>query len=232
MSALTPRLIIVLLGNFTLVPTSWSAAAAEPPVQDEMVMGESLDAVAGLRAGDWLVRGRLSGSIPTESRSHVDRIGGRIDTPAVVLPDCDVSYFITDHIAIEVQAGAVRTRPFIRASSVGDIAIGSIWNAAAMAMAQYHILPSTRFNPYLGFGLAATTPLAIAPATGIPNFQIKSQFSGVIQIGFDYHIFGKWFANAMVKYVFVPKQSYEFGDLKVEADLNTLIIGAGLGYRF
>ena len=115
---------------------------------------------------------------------------------------------------------------------MGDIAIGSIWNAAAMGVVQIHFLPNARFNPYLGVGVAATTPLAITPARGIADFKLKSQVSPVLQAGVDFHLGGNWFGNAMVKYVFVPRNSYALGGVTVEAEMNMLILGAGLGYRF
>jgi outer membrane protein len=227
MSAFAPRLVPVLAGLLALAPPG-AARAAEPPGP----AAASLEPGAGLRAGDWLVRGRIAGSIPTESRARIDLIGGRVETPAALLPDLDVSYFLTDHVAFEAQAGAVRTRPVIRDSLVGDIAIGSIWNAAAMGLVQLHLLPGARLNPYVGIGVAASTPIAITPARGIPDFKLKAQVSPVLQAGLDYHLGGNWFANAMVKYVFVPTQSYAIGGVKVEADLNMLVVGAGLGYRF
>lgn len=228
MSAFVPRLIPILAGLLALAAPTGAARAGEPPSP----AAADPEPGAGLRAGDWLVRGRLAGSIPTERRARIDLIGGRVETPAALLPDLDVSYFLTDHVAIEAQAGAVRTRPVIRDSLVGDIAIGSIWNAAAMGLVQLHLLPGARLNPYLGIGVAATTPIAIAPARGIPDFTLKAQVSPVLQAGADYHLGGNWFANAMVKYVFVPRQSYAIGGVAVEADLNMLVVGAGLGYRF
>ncbi|GJD84736.1 OmpW/AlkL family protein [Methylobacterium haplocladii] len=231
MSAFTFPLALVCVGLPAFGLSAHATRAAEPFSLVE-ADAKSVGMDAGLQAGDWLVRGRLSGSIPTQRRSHIDLIGGKIDTPAAILPDFDVSYFLTDHVAIEGQAGAVRTRPAIRNSLVGDIAIGSIWNAAAMGIVQYHFLPIARLNPYLGVGVAATTPLAIEPARGIPDFKLKSQASPVLQAGFDYRITGNWFANAMVKYVFLPRSAYELGGVKVTAEMNMLIVGAGLGYRF
>jgi outer membrane protein len=207
--------------------STWAAEPSDPAG----AWSAPVDA-AGLQAGDWLVRGRLAGTIPMQRSSRIEFIGGQIDTPTAILPDFDVSYFLTDHIAVEAQAGAVRTRPVIRNSLLGDIAIGSIWSAAAMGTVQYHILPNARLNPYLGVGVAANTPLAIEPAAGIPDFKLKSQASFVIQAGLDYHLTGNWFANTTVKCVFLPRQSYAVAGVKVEAEMNMLIVGAGLGYRF
>ncbi|KQO73055.1 hypothetical protein ASF22_01600 [Methylobacterium sp. Leaf87] len=202
-----------------------AAHGAEPAV-------EPLPAAVGLRAGDWLVHGRIIGMVPTERTSRIEAIGGRIDTPAALLPDVDLSYFLTDHIAVSGQAGAIRTRPMIRDSLVGDIAIGSIWNAAVSGVVRYHFLPGARFNPYLGVGVSATTPVAVRPAPGISAFTVPSQTSPLLQAGFDHHLTGNWFANVMVKYVFVPPVAYEIAGVKVKTDLNMLVLGAGLGYRF
>lgn len=169
---------------------------------------------------------------PDGTDLRIEFIGGRVDTPAAVLPDLDVSYFLTDHLAVSGQAGAIRSRPVIRNSLVGDIAIGSIWNAVVSGVVRYHFLPNARFNPYLGVGASATTSIAVYPAKGIPAFTVKSQTSPLIQAGFDYHLTGNWFGNAMVKYVFVPPVSYEVAGVDVKADLNMLVVGAGIGYRF
>lgn len=187
---------------------------------------------AGLRAGDWLVRGRLARTMPTAQRSRIDLIGGRIETPETLIPDAEIAYFLTDHVSVEIQAGASASRPAIRGSQVGDLAIGTVWTAAAMGLVQVHFLPQARFNPYLGLGVIATTPLSIAPAPGIPDFKLRTEIGTVLQVGFDYHLTGRWFANAVAKYVFMPKRTYGFGGVKAEVDLNVLIVGAGLGYRF
>lgn len=234
--SLARSLVGFLAGCLALAPGVGAAQAAEPPPR-------SLDTAepsppppdrteTGLRAGDWLVRGRLMGTIPVEQTSRIAIVGGQNKTPTALLPDGDVSYFLTDHIAIEGQVGAVRIRPKIRNSLVGDLAIGSIWNAAAMAIVQYHLLPGARFNPYLGVGVAVTAPIAINPAKEIPDFSLKAQTSAVLQAGFDYHLVGNWFGNASAKYVFVPRQSYTIAGVAVAVDLNMFVVGAGLGYRF
>jgi len=70
-------------------------------------------ATSGLKAGDWLVRARAAGLFPVEETSTVGLIGGRIEVPAMLLPDLQLAYFLTDHISIEGQAGVIRTRPRI-----------------------------------------------------------------------------------------------------------------------
>lgn len=186
----------------------------------------------GLKAGDWLVRGGIIGAFPTLQRASIGMIGGRVDTPTALLPDGSVSYFLTDHIAIEGQVGAVLTRPKIRDSLIGDVAIGSIRNASAVGIVQYHFLPDAAVNPYVGVGVNATWPIAIEPAPGIADFKLASLTAAVLQAGFDMNLTGNWFANASLKYILAPRSGYDIGGVKVQVDMNMLIVGAGLGYRF
>lgn len=178
------------------------------------------------------MRGGIAGTIPTHQRSSIGMIGGRIDTPTALLPDGSITYFLTDHLAIEGQAGAVRTRPKIRDSLVGDIAVGSVWNAAAVGIVQYHFLPDAVLNPYLGVGVSTTWPIAIDPAPGIGDFKLTSQTSMLLQAGVDMHLAGNWFANVALKYILLPQSRYELAGVKVRVDMDMLIVGAGIGYRF
>lgn len=221
-------LLVGLLAGLLGAPPSRAAddrlpdgAVASPPAMD-----------SGLKAGDWLVRGGIIGAFPTLQRASIGMIGGRVDTPTALLPDGSVSYFLTDHFAIEGQVGAVLTRPKIRDSLIGDVAIGSIRNASAVGIVQYHFLPDAAVNPYVGVGVSATWPTAIKPAPGIPDFKVMSFTAPVLQAGLNVNLTGNWFANASLKYILAPRSHYDIGGLKVQVDMNMLIVGAGLGYRF
>lgn len=189
-------------------------------------------AALGLRAGDWLVRARVAGLFPVDETSKLDPIGGRIKTPRMLLPDLQIAWFLTDHISIEGQGGVVRTRPAIRGSIIGDLEIGTIWSATAAASLQYHLLPRSRTNPYVGVGLSYSHPISTEPAEGISDFTVKSQTSTMLQAGVDHQFGNNWFGNAAVKYFFVPEQIYGGGGAKFTSNLNMVFVGAGIGYRF
>ncbi|RYB06138.1 OmpW/AlkL family protein [Lichenibacterium ramalinae] len=187
----------------------------------------------GLTAGSFLVRGRIIGAIPVDQRSRIDLIGGRIVTPARALPDLDVSYFMTDHFAVAAQFGIVPTRTSIRNSLLGNFPVGTVWSASTTAALQYHLLPLSTFNPYVGVGVGATVPLAYQPARPLVT-AIKSdpQVGPMIQVGLDYHLGGNWYANAELKQIFLPVQVAHVGPVSATVKLDMLIVGAGLGYRF
>ncbi len=211
------------------------ALAADAPLADApLARGPALEEADahGLRAGDWLLRARIAGLFPVDETSSVELIGGRIDTPEMILPDVQTAYFLTDHISVEGQVGAIRTRPRILGSLLGDFQVGTIWSLAAAASIQYHFLPKARFNPYAGIGVAHSRPISIDPAPGVSDFEVSSQTSLMLQVGADYHLTGNWFGNAVAKYLFVPEQTYRSQDGRFTSDSDMVFAGVGIGYRF
>lgn len=187
----------------------------------------------GLTAGSLLVRGRVVGAIPVGQFSRVEPIGGRVVTPARILPDLDVTYFLSDHLAVAGQVGVVSTRTSIRGSFVGDLPIGSTWSLSATGALQFHFLPHNAFNPYLGAGAGYTHPIAYEPAKPfVTRMKADPQLGPILQAGFDYHLGGDWYANLEIKKIFLPPQVSRIGPGSATVRLDMLIVGAGVGYRF
>lgn len=221
------------LMSAALMISAWPDCAAAQAVDTlKPAPASTEEAVPGLRTGDWLVRGRVAGLFPVNESSVLDPIGGRIETPRMLLPDLQIAWFVTEHVSIEAQGGVIRTRPRIRSSMIGNFDIGTIWSAAAAASVQYHILPGRRTNPYVGAGLSYSQPVSTKPDDGIADFKVKSQASLMLQIGVDHQLADHWFSNAVVKYIFVPKQVYEGDGANFTSDMDMVFVGAGFGYRF
>jgi outer membrane protein len=215
------------------VSLAFAADVVEPASGDIPAPASAAEApLTGLRAGDWLVRARVAALLPVDETSTVGLIGGRIVTPKMVLPDLLISYFLTDHISIEGQAGVVRTRPRIVESAIGDLDIGTIWSAAAAASIQYHFLPEARLNPYVGVGASYSHAISIEPGERVSDFDVKPQVSLMVQAGADYQLSQNWFANAAAKYMLVPETVYEGGGATFTSDADMVFVGAGVGYRF
>nr|WP_280137229.1 OmpW family outer membrane protein [Aureimonas sp. Leaf454] len=179
-----------------------------------------------------MVRGRIMGLFPLHEASDLGFIGGRIETPVQVLPDGEVTHFLTDHVSIELQGGVVASKPVIRDSIVGEIEIGTIWTAAVGAAAQYHFLPGARLNPYVGVGVNVSWPVRIEPGPGVADFDIDRLVAPALQAGADYQLSDSWFANTSLRYSFVPGHAYSSAGAKYLSDLDMLAVSAGFGYRF
>ncbi|GJE17908.1 hypothetical protein AIGOOFII_2627 [Methylobacterium marchantiae] len=151
----------------------------------------------------------------------------------MILPDADVTYFLTGNLAVAGQAGISRTKPVIKGSLVGDIPIGAIRSFGASAVIQYHAFSDGPFKPYIGVGLSLSVPLRTDPAGGfVTAFSVDPIAGLLLQAGFDYHLGGNWYANVEVKKICLP--SYTLGNVGIGAtvEMNTVIVGSGIGYRF
>lgn len=226
--------IVAMVGLMTILMVSGVSTAADVSTQAAAPAAESEASTdwKGLGQGDWLLRARIMGLFPQKETSEVGLIGGRIETPAQLLPDGEIGYFVTDHVSIELQGGVVVSKPKILDSLVGDFEIGSIWTAALAGSAQYHFRPAARFNPYVGFGASVSWPVHIDPAPGVADFTIERLVSPMLQVGTDYQVSENVFANASVKYSLVPGQTYSGGGATFKSDLDMVVVGAGFGYRF
>lgn len=191
-------------------------------------------APTGLAAGSFLARGRVIGMIPYDQHSQIDIIGGRIDSQPMVLPDADLTYFFTDHLAVSGEIGVLKTSIVGRDTLIGKLPIGSVWSVPLMATAQYHVDAASRLDPYVGAGVYSSFYFGEHPAGGyVTNFKVSPDVGALLQAGFDYHLSGNWYANVDFRQIFLPTQTIRNGSLGgAKVSLDVAIIGVGLGYRF
>ncbi|WP_227437511.1 OmpW/AlkL family protein [Methylobacterium sp. W2] len=200
---------------------------------ETLPVGAPLPARAGFAAGDVLVRARVIGMFAVDERSRIDLIGGTVRMPAMILPDADVTYFLTGNLAVAGQAGIIRTKPVIKGSLVGDIPIGAIQSFGGFAAIQYHAFSDGPFKPYVGLGLSLSVPLQTEPAGGfVTAFSVDPIAGLLLQAGFDYHLGGNWYANAEVKKIWLPGYTLGHAAIGAKVEMNTVIVGGGIGYRF
>lgn len=190
------------------------------------------DAFVGKQAGDWLVRGRALGVIPSD--------GGEVETAATgaatglainditntAVPELDFSYFFTKNIAAELVLAT--TQHSIKAT--GNTDVGDVWLLPPTLTVQYHPLPDSRISPYVGAGVNYT--VFYGEGAGLPGLDVKDTFGFALQAGVDYQLSGPWSLNLDVKKLY----------LRPEADTTTLhidsvridpwLVGVGIGYRF
>lgn len=196
-------------------------------------------------AGDIFVRVRVDGVIPEVSTSGWNVPGAKLDVNASVIPEADISYFLTKNIAVEmiccVSENTIDGKGAL--SSYGSI--GRTWVFPPTVLLQYHFdmaqfgLP--QLKPYVGAGVNYTVFFDESANGGSPakysNLKINDAWGAALQIGADYHLTGNWFANVDVKQLFLDtSDSVYSGTLKATAHnnltLDPTIVGVGIGYRF
>lgn len=188
------------------------------------------------QAGDFLVRGRIIGVIPNEDQD-VTPIGGSVDINNSINPELDFTYFFTDHIAAELILGSPPHEVKLHNSSVGDVDLGDVWLLPPTLTLQYHFDPlgSWAISPYLGAGINYTWFYGEDVSSPINSADYGSSFGGALQAGADIPLTGNWFFNVDAKYVWINTDvNYEtaIGHVDADVDINPLILGVGIGYKF
>lgn len=201
------------------------ALAAAAPASAEMTGG-------GKSAGDFLVRGRLIGVIPLNMNSS-STIGGSVWASSTAMPEVDFSYFITDNIAVELIAATTKHWIKLNGTAVGTVKVGSTWVLPPTLTVQYHFMPKERFSPYLGAGLNYTLFYGSDAAAGLSDLKLGSNVGFAVQAGFDYFLNDKMFLNADIKQIFLTTNAkVNGGAVRAKTDLNPLILGVGVGWKF
>jgi outer membrane protein len=219
-----------------------------------------LPSLAFAEAGDWVVRLRAVSVAPNESSKlgqTVNNLGlGQLMTPSAdlkvdsnVIPELDISYYITKHIAAELIL-AIGTKHDVKVSgdsmtNIGNQNLGEVNLLPPTLTLQWHFRPDQKFDPYVGLGVNYTHMLDRnlrfkSGATAGDKIKIDSDSWGfVAQAGFDINLDGGWMINADVKYVTIDTDVKWKGPLsggqwtKIDSlDINPWVFGVGIGKRF
>lgn len=191
------------------------------------------DSSPGFHAGDIMVRGRVLTVRPSVD-SSVSTIGGQVNASASFEPEADVTYFFTPTIAVEAIAAVTRHHLTDRHSSLGNVDLGHVSLLPPTVTAQYHFLPTERFNPYLGAGINYTVFFDHdLPAGGVARkIHYDNEFGAAIQAGADFQVQGNWYVNVDVKHIFLTTHAKINGTIGANVSLDPTIVGVGIGYKF
>lgn len=196
------------------------------------------------KQGDLIMRGRGIMLAPTSDSNGIspDLLGGGLEAKISATPELDFTYMITDNIGVElILATSKHSIDAIRGiSGVGRAA--EAWLLPPTLLAQYHFDTGTKFKPYIGAGINYTIVYGTkADANlntalgGKTSIIADSSIGPAAQIGFDYMINDKWMINVDAKYARISS------DLKIKTgavvrrtslDINPIVVGIGVGYRF
>lgn len=192
--------------------------------------------LAGKQADTFMIRARAIGVLPLNSSSSISAIGGHVGTTDQFSPEVDFSYFLTDNIAFELIAATTRHEVSGEATKLGKVDVGSVWALPPTLTVQYHFMPHSAFSPYVGAGVNATFFYNANPARPVVNHvSFENNIGAAIQAGFDYNFSGHWFANVDVKQIFLSTEAHlqtALGPVTAKTDLDPLVVGIGVGYRF
>jgi len=190
--------------------------------------GLALPAAAQAAESPWLVRVR---AVNLDS-ANKDSTGLDLSINNKVIPEFDVSYFITPQFALEL----VLTYPQKQTIRSGGTDIGSLKHLPPTLTAQYHFTGLGAFKPYVGAGLNYTrcSRLRFHPAVQAalqPSLD-KNSWGLAVQAGIDYEFQKNWYLNLDVKKVQIRTDVSSAGTKVGEFKVDPWLIGVGVGLRF
>lgn len=199
------------------------AALVTPAAADDTDLGV---------AGHFQVRLRGLAVLPDASAKVT--VGGTplVSTTSVTdsaVPEIDGTYFITDHIGVELIAAT--TKHAVHNSVAGNV--GSVWLLPPTLTVQYHFDPTGKIRPYVGAGVNYTFFYS-AHSAAFPPISFSNNAGFALQAGVDVPINdGPYFLNLDVKKLFLSTTMKAAGGaVRASANLDPWIIGAGIGIRF
>ncbi len=200
-------------------------------------------------AGDVFVRVRAEAMLWDISTSNWTASGPVTNTAYVThpglhgddifLPELDLSYFLTKNIAVELVC-CVDQATLKGAGSLGSTGkVGDTWFFPPTLLLQYHFDGFGPLKPYIGAGVNYTLFFDESTSGALyKNLKIDQGWGGAVQVGADYHLFGNWFANVDFKKLWlgtdfsVDVATSPVSHVHGHIDLDPIIVGAGIGYRF
>lgn len=224
------------------------------------VLTATVPTLSFAEAGDWVVRARAVNISPNEDSSLGKTVNNLLGAPVMslgaelavsdkVIPEFDISYYITKNIAAElILAFGTRHNVSITGdtnSVVGNQSLGSVNLLPPTLTAQWHFNPDQLIDPYLGAGINYTLMLdrnAKGSAGAINGNKIKidrDSWGYVLQGGVDINLKNGWLLNADIKYVNIETDVQLKGAAtgnqwrSVDSlDINPWVFGIGIGKRF
>lgn len=160
--------------------------------------------------------------------SHVN-IGGEVDAEPSLVPELDISYFLTPHVALELIAATSRHD----VDYTGDVDLGTAWALPPTLTLQYHFMPDSTLSPYVGAGVNYSIFYGEDTAAGFRDFDVGNGPGLALQAGSDYWLNEHWGLNVDVKKLWMNVDAtLNNGAIRADIDMDPWIAGAGVAYRF
>ncbi|MCD6046456.1 MAG: outer membrane protein OmpW [Gammaproteobacteria bacterium] len=184
----------------------------------------------------WLIRLRAIDVVPDASSSTITGLGGHVNKVSNdAVPELDISYFLTKNIATELILGTTKHDIKATGTALGQVDLGSVRLLPPTLTLQYHFLPNSTFDPYVGAGVNYTYFYGVNKGPVASSINYSNSFGPALQAGADIAINKNWLINFDVKKLFIQTNAtvnVGSASYTTTAKLNPVVYGMGVGYRF
>lgn len=209
-----------LVPTLLLIPLAAVSASAQSP---ELYVGGRLS---------WVDSGSTSGELGDTGSELVVDSGLGIEANATLL--------FSERFAFEFSAGASVPGLTFDGGDWDGIDAGGLWLVPLIAAVQYHHPIYGQWDPYVGLGVAWIVPsyrqTNSVTEAGIEEIEFEGGPGVAAQLGVNYHMDHKWYANIDLRYLgssLDVRVRTDEGDLPpVTMDVNPFVFSLGFGYKF
>lgn len=186
-------------------------------------------------AGDLLLKVGVSTVSPKSNNGDVLNGSVRLGVDDNTRPSFSLTYMATRNIGIELLAAF----PFKHningsAGGAGLGNIGSTKHLPPTLSVQWHFLPDSAIQPYVGVGLNYTHFFDTKATGALSGSSLKLDDSWGLagQVGVDVRLSERWFLNADLRYIDISSKVSLNGERIGKARIDPWVGTVGVGYRF
>jgi outer membrane protein len=186
-------------------------------------------------AGTIELRARGLVVVPEDNSSSISVVGGHVDASTTAVPEVDLSYFLSKNIAIEAIAAVTPHTVKANNTAAGNLTVGDVWLLPPTVTLQYHFGNGGTIDPYLGAGLNYTWFFGESHKAPFTSVSYDDNVGGAFQAGVDVSLGGGWVANVDVKQLILSTTAHTYvgaTPINAKVDLDPLLAGVGIGYRW
>ncbi|GAA0511445.1 outer membrane beta-barrel protein [Pigmentiphaga sp. GD03639] len=204
-----------------------------PPILLAALLAAAFSAAQAHEAGDWLLKAGISQVRPKSDNGTVLNGAVRLDAGNSTRPSASLTYMATRNVGIELLA-AVPFRHDIGASGAVGGNIGSSRQLPPTLSVQWHFLPDSQVQPYVGLGVNYTRffHTRAAGALAGQDLSLGDSWGLAAQVGVDVKMGERWFLNASLRYIDISSKVKLNGSQIGKARIDPWVPTIAIGYRF
>ncbi len=179
---------------------------------------------------DWEVKIGAHAVDPTSDNGTLAAGALRTRVGEAWSPTVTLEYFATRHLGVEILAAV----PFEHDVRLNGALAATVKQLPPTLSLQWHFLPDRRFDPFVGVGLNFTRFFSVDEKGALAGTQLELGDSWGIaaHAGVEYAIAERWSLTVDARWIKLSTDAKVNGVKVGSVDLDPLVYGFALGYRF
>jgi outer membrane protein len=184
--------------------------------------------------------GRVSWVSAGTNSDELGDTGNTLDLRSGLGAEFDATLMFSDLFGVEFSIGASAHRVETSGGELGTYDLGWLWLMPLTAIAQYHHTVYGPWDPYIGLGITWAAPFfresGDANDSGIEEIDFDGKPAVAAQIGINYQMDNRWYANIDFRYTGTSLDARVRTDEEdfptVTLDIKPFVVSLGFGYKF